>query len=271
VTARAEGHPIPVRHPSEIRDSPDAIERVLVATPLGSRVPLAQLARVRIVSGPAMIRNEGGFRAGYVFVDLSTSDLGGWVERAKAAVERRVDLPPGHHLVWSGQWESLVRVRERLAVVVPVTLVLITMLLWANTRSGFKTGLVLAIVPFSAVGAILLFWALGYNVSIAAWVGMIALAGLDAETAVFMLLFLDLSWKEAGESGRLRTVAEMDEAIVHGAVKRIRPKLMTVATAFFGLQHRSDGESALFYGGVAYLLVELFGRFRMDDGLVGGT
>jgi Cu(I)/Ag(I) efflux system membrane protein CusA/SilA len=182
-----------------------------------------------------MVRNENGFRAGYVFVDLATSDVGGWVERAKAQVATEVKLPPGYLLLWSGQWENLVRVRERLKVVIPITLALITLLLYANTRSGFKTALVLAIVPFSAIGAVALFWALGYNVSIAAWVGMIALAGLDAETAVFMLLFLDLSWKQARDDGQLRTLAQVDDTIVHGAVKRVRPKLMTVATAFFGL------------------------------------
>jgi len=230
-----ERYPIQVRYPRELRDSPEALERVLVATPLGQQVPLGQLARITLVSGPAMVRNENGFRAGYVFVDLSTSDVGGWVERAKRTVEASVKLPPGYLLQWSGQWENMVRVRERLKVVIPVTLLLIALLLYANTGSGFKTGLVLAIVPFSAIGAVLLFWALGFNVSIAAWVGMIALAGLDAETAVFMLLFLDLSWKEAGEAGRLGSSAERDEALVHGAVKRIRPKLMTVATAFFGL------------------------------------
>ncbi len=235
VVAGRERYPIQVRYARELRDSPEAIERVLVATRTGANVPLGQVASVRLVQGPAMIRNENGFRAGYVFVDLATSDIGGWVERAKAEVVARVVLPPGYLLLWSGQWENMVRVRERLQIVVPITIALIALLLYANTKSGFKTMLVLAIVPCSAVGAILLFWALGYNVSIAAWVGMIALLGLDAETAVFMLLFLDLAWKEAGERGALTTVAQWDEAIVHGAVKRVRPKLMTVAAAFFGL------------------------------------
>ncbi|HEX9800766.1 MAG TPA: efflux RND transporter permease subunit [Thermoanaerobaculia bacterium] len=235
VVAGRERYPVQIRYPRELRDSPEALERILITAPSGAQVPLAQLARVEVVSGPAMVRNENGFRAGYVFVDLATSDVGGWVERAKAQVATEVKLPPGYLLLWSGQWENLVRVRERLKVVIPITLALITLLLYANTRSGFKTALVLAIVPFSAIGAVALFWALGYNVSIAAWVGMIALAGLDAETAVFMLLFLDLSWKQARDDGQLRTLAQVDDTIVHGAVKRVRPKLMTVATAFFGL------------------------------------
>jgi Cu(I)/Ag(I) efflux system membrane protein CusA/SilA len=235
VVAGRERYPIQVRYPRELRDSPEAIARVLVMAPGGVRVPLAQLAAIRLAQGPAMIRNENGFRAGYVFVDLSTSDVGGWVEQAKAEVAQRVALPPGYLLIWSGQWENMVRVRERLQLVIPLTLALIALLLYANTKSGFKTMLVLAVVPASAVGAILLFWLLGYNVSIAAWVGMIALLGLDAETAVFMLLFLDLSWDEARRGGGPRTMAEVDEALVHGAVKRVRPKLMTVACAFFGL------------------------------------
>ncbi len=235
VVAGRERYSIQVRYPRELRDSPEAIERVLIVAPGGARVPLAQVAAVRLVQGPAMIRNENGFRAGYVFVDLSTSDVGGWVDDAKAEVGRRVRIPPGYMLIWSGQWENMVRVRERLQLVIPLTIGLIALLLYANTRSAFKTMLVLAIVPASAVGAILLFWALGYNVSIAAWVGMIALLGLDAETAVFMLLFLDLSWDEARRGGGPRSMAEVDEALVHGAVKRVRPKLMTVACAFFGL------------------------------------
>jgi Cu(I)/Ag(I) efflux system membrane protein CusA/SilA len=235
VIAGRERYPIQVRYPRELRDSAEAIERVLIATPAGARVPLAQVARVELASGPSMIRSEGGFRAGYVFVDLDTSDIGGWVERARSEVARSVTLPSGYLLVWSGQWENMVRVRERLKLVVPGTLFLIVLLLYANTKSGFKTLLVLAVVPASAVGAILLFWALGYNVSIAAWVGMIALLGLDAETAVFMLLFLDLAWREGREKGALGSLAAVDDVIVHGAVKRVRPKLMTVACAFFGL------------------------------------
>jgi copper/silver efflux system protein len=235
VISGRERYPVQLRYPRELRDSPEALERILILAPSGAQVPLAHLARIEIVAGPAMVRNEDGFRAGYVFVDLATSDVGGWVERARDHVAAEVAMPPGYLLVWSGQWENMVRVRERLKVVIPITLVLISLLLYANTGSGFKTVLVLACIPFSAVGALLLFWALGYNVSIAAWVGMIALLGLDAETAVFMLLFLDLKWEEARRRGALRTVAEIDDAIVQGAVKRIRPKLMTVATAFFGL------------------------------------
>ena len=182
-----------------------------------------------------MVRDENGFLAGYVYVDIAGRDIGRYVEDAKRIVRDRVPLPPGYVLQWSGQYENMLRVRERLKLVVPVTLALIFVLLYMNTRSAFKALVVLLAVPFSAVGAIALFHLLGYNVSIAAWVGMIALLGLDAETGVFMLLFLDLSYDEAKRDGKLRNVAELDAAILHGAVKRARPKMMTVAAAFMGL------------------------------------
>jgi Cu(I)/Ag(I) efflux system membrane protein CusA/SilA len=144
-------------------------------------------------------------------------------------------LPDGYSLTWSGQYENMLRVKDRLRVILPLTLVLIFGLLYLNTRSSFKAALVMLAVPFSAVGAVWLLWFLGYNVSIAVWVGMIALMGLDAETGVFMLLFLDLSHDEARKAGRLRTSGDLVEAIIHGAVKRVRPKAMTVCAAFIGL------------------------------------
>ncbi|HYN23225.1 MAG TPA: CusA/CzcA family heavy metal efflux RND transporter [Thermoanaerobaculia bacterium] len=238
VTTTIEGrarYPVNVRYPRELRDDADRLDRVLVDTPTGARVPLAQVADVQITQGPAMIRDENGFLAGYVYVDVESRDIGGYVEEAKKAVLQSLDLPAGYSLQWSGQYENMVRVRERLKIVVPVTLALIFALLYLNTRSGFKALVVMLAVPFSAIGAIWLFYFLGYNVSIAAWVGMIALLGLDAETGVFMLLFLDLSYDEAKREGRLRSREDLDEAIVHGAVKRVRPKMMTVCAAFMGL------------------------------------
>lgn len=238
VTTTIEGrarYPVNVRYPRELRDDPERLARVLVATPTATQVPLGQLAEVRLVQGPSMLRDENGFLAGYVYVDLAGRDIGGYVEDAKRAVAAAIELPAGYSLTWSGQYENMIRVRERLQVVVPITLVLIFALLYANTRSAFKSMVVMLAVPFSAIGAIWLFWLLGYNVSIAAWVGMIALLGLDAETGVFMLLFLDLAWDDAKARGQLRHARDADEAIVHGAVKRVRPKLMTVAAAFMGL------------------------------------
>ena len=237
VTTTVEGRarfPVNVRYPRELRDDLDRLGRVLVATPSGAQVPLSQVATIRKVEGPSMIRNENGLLAGYVYVDTAESDIGGFVERAKEAV-KQVPMKPGYSVEWSGQYENMQRVRERLKVVVPITIFTIFFLLYLNTGSGIKASIVMLAVPFSVVGAVGLMYLLDYNVSIAAWVGMIALMGLDAETGVFMLLFLDLSYAEAKASGRLNTIADLHEAIIHGAVKRVRPKLMTVAAAMMGL------------------------------------
>jgi Cu(I)/Ag(I) efflux system membrane protein CusA/SilA len=238
VTTTVEGrerYTVAVRYARDFRDDLDALARVLVPTPSGAQVPMGRLARLRTVEGPSMIRNESGQLAGYVFVDMAGRDLGGYVTEAKELLRRELVLPPGYTLVWSGQYENLARVRERLTVVVPLTLALITLLLYLNTKSGVKTAIVLTAVPFSLIGAVWLLWALDYNLSIAVWVGMIALMGLDAETGVFMLLYLDLAYDERKRAGTLHTRADLDEAIVHGAVKRVRPKLMTVVAAFMGL------------------------------------
>jgi Cu(I)/Ag(I) efflux system membrane protein CusA/SilA len=182
-----------------------------------------------------MIRNENGQLAGYVFVDMAGRDLGGYVTEAKELLRRDLTLPTGYTLVWSGQYENMARVRERLLVVVPLTIALIALLLYLNTRAGVKTAIVLTAVPFSLIGAVWLLWALGCNLSIAVWVGMIALMGLDAETGVFMLLYLDLAYDERVRAGTMRTTHDLEDAVVHGAVKRVRPELMTVVAAFMGL------------------------------------
>ncbi len=238
ITTTIEGrerYPVNLRYPRELRDDITRLRRVLVPTRTGAQIPLAQLADIELVQGPSMLRNENGFLAGYVYVDITGRDIGGYVEEAKQKVRDALSLPTGYVLQWSGQYENMLRVREHLKLIVPITLALIFVLLYANTQSAFKAILVMLAVPFSAIGAIWLFYFLDYNVSIAAWVGMIALLGLDAETGVFMLLFLDLSYDDARRRGRLRTRAELDEAIVHGAVKRARPKIMTVCSAFMGL------------------------------------
>jgi copper/silver efflux system protein len=264
ITTTIEGrerYSINLRYPRDLRAHLDQLQRVLVtartpgnspgaaAGPAGGmpqgaqtggspgvvQVPLAELAAVTLVNGPAMIRDENGMLAGYVYVDIAGRDVGGYVTDAKKAVADQLTLPTGYSLTWSGQYENMMRVRERLKVVVPVTVLLIFLLLYMNTKSAFKALVVMLAVPFSVVGAVWLMYLLGYNISIAAWVGMIALMGLDAETGVFMLLFLDLSYEEARAKGLLRNVFDLHEAIVHGAVKRIRPKLMTVAAASMGL------------------------------------
>ncbi len=238
ITTTVEGrerYSVNLRYPRELRDNLDGLARVLVPTPSGAQIPLAQIADIRMTTGPAMIRNEDGMLAGYVYVDITGTDVGGYVEQAKALIERAVAIPSGYRLQWSGQYESMLRVRERLKVVVPITIFIIFVLLYMNTRSVVKSGIVMLAVPFSIIGAVWLLWLLDYNVSVATWVGMIALMGLDAETGVFMLLFLDLSYHDAVRQGKMRTRQDLREAIIDGAVKRIRPKAMTVAAAFMGL------------------------------------
>ncbi len=230
-----ERYTINLRYDRDFRSDLDALARVKVSTPGGVHVPMGEVAEIVLNRGPAMIRNENGMLVGYVYVNVAGRDVGGYVEEAKRAVRQELKLPVGYSLAWSGQYESMLRVRERLKLVVPATLALIFLLLYLNTRSAFKASVVMLAVPFSLVGAVWLLYGLGYNLSIAVWVGMIALMGLDAETGVFMLLFLDLSYEEAKREGRLQTLPDLHEAIIHGAVKRIRPKLMTVAAASMGL------------------------------------
>jgi Cu(I)/Ag(I) efflux system membrane protein CusA/SilA len=230
-----ERYTIIVRYAREMRDSLERLQRVLVPTMSGAQIPLAQIADIRMTTGPAMIRNENGMLAGYVYVDIAGRDIGGYVEEARRAVLAQVEIPTGYSVVWSGQYENMLRVRERLKIVVPITLFLIIVLLYLNTKSAVKTAIVMLAVPFSLIGAVWLLYFLGYNISIAVWVGMIALMGLDAETGVFMLLFLDLSYDDAVRAGKMKTREDLREAIIHGAVKRIRPKMMTVTAAFMGL------------------------------------
>ena len=233
-----ERYGINVRYARDDRDDLQSLRRVLLPLPSGGgQIPMEEIADVVLTQGPSMIRDENGLLAGYVYVDFDTSkiDVGHFVTQAKAAVEATVIVPTGYSMVWSGQYENMMRVKERLQLILPLTLLLIFGLLYMNTKSAFKTSVVMLAVPFSAVGAVWLLAALDYNVSIAVWVGMIALMGLDAETGVFMLLFLDLSHDEARQRGALNTEHDLVEAIIHGAVKRVRPKAMTVCAAMLGL------------------------------------
>ena len=234
-----ERYGINVRYARDYREDLSSLRRVLLPLPGGQgQIPMEEIADVVLAQGPSMIRDENGLLAGYVYVDFDTSkiDVG---ELRRPRRRRRSppgsQLPTGYSMVWSGQYENMLRVKERLKLIIPLTLVLIFGLLYMNTKSSFKAALVMAAVPFSAIGAVWLLWALGYNISIAVWVGMIALMGLDAETGVFMLLFLDLSHDEYKAKGLLHTRRDLVEAIVHGAVKRVRPKAMTVFAAMIGL------------------------------------
>jgi Cu(I)/Ag(I) efflux system membrane protein CusA/SilA len=239
VTTTVEGrerYPVNVRYYRDFRSDTTALRRVLVPA-MGGRVqvPVSQLADIRVAAGPSMYRDEDGMLSGYVYVDLAGRDVGGYVEEARKLLRDKLALPPGYSVSWSGQYEAMERVKNRLFVVVPLTLFLVVLLLYANTRSPAKTLIILLAVPFSAVGAFWLLYLLGYNMSVGAWVGLIALLGVDAETGVFMLLYLDIAYEQARREGRLRSLADLREAILHGAVRRIRPKFMTVATMFMGL------------------------------------
>jgi copper/silver efflux system protein len=225
---------ISVRYAREFRDTPELLAQALVATPGGAQVPLSQVADVRFVQGPPMVRSEDGKLVAYVFVDTDRP-IAEYVQDAKAAVDREVGRPAGVRLGWSGQFTYFERATEKLKLVVPLTLLIVVVLLYFSTRSLVETGIVLLAVPFSLIGAVWLLFALDYNLSIAVWVGLIALAGVDAETGVVMLLYLTLSHRRAQEAGRLRTWGQLTDAIVEGAAQRIRPKLMTMLTTMIGL------------------------------------
>jgi Cu(I)/Ag(I) efflux system membrane protein CusA/SilA len=238
VTTMIEGrarYPVNVRYARDFRDNLQKLKGILIQTEMGVQVPLSEVADIRMTEGPSMIRNENGMLAGYVYVDIAGVDIGRYVASAKEAVRRQLQIPEGYQLVWSGQYENMFRVKQRLKVVLPLTLFLIAFLLYLNTKSLVKTGIVLLAVPFSLIGAVWLLHLLGYHLSIAVWVGMIALMGLDAETGVFMLLYLDLAYADAVKQGKMKTKEDLHEAIIHGAVKRVRPKMMTVMSAFIGL------------------------------------
>ena len=230
-----ERYRVNVRYQRDFRSDLGALARIPVPAGNERQVPLSDLAQISIASGPAMIRIENGLLTGYVYVDVAGRDAGSYVSEANQLLRDQLKLPTGYSISWSGQYEVMERVKERLKLVVPVTLLLICLLLYMNTRSLPKTIIVLLAVPFSAVGAIWFLYLAGYNMSVAVWVGLIALLGIDAETGVFMLLYLELSFEEAKREGRLQSLSQLREAIVHGAAKRLRPKFMTFATTCIGL------------------------------------
>jgi len=260
-------YPVNVRYPRELRENERELEHVLIMAPNGAMIPLGAVASITRMEGPGMIRNENGQLAGYVSVDVAGRDVGGYVEEAQKIVNQGLKMPTGYSLIWSGQFEDMVRVKERLKMVIPLTLALIWALIFINTGSAAKTAIILMAVPFSLIGAVWLLWILGYNLSVAVAVGMIALAGLDAETGIFMLLYLDLAHDKARSEGTLTTVADLKGAIVQGAVKRVRPKVMTVACAFVGLLPImfSSGEGADVMKRIAAPMVGgLFSSFALE-------
>ena len=205
-----------------------------------AQIPLDQIAKVRVVAAPMGIKSEGAVPNAWIYVDVQGADIGSYVRAAQKtigdAIQRgEIKLPPGYSIFWSGQYEYMLRAQQRLLIVVPLTLLIIIFIIYLNTKSWIKTAIVLLAVPFSLVGAFWLLHLAGYNLSVAVWVGIIALAGLDAETGVVMLLYLDLAFDESKRTGRLHTTTDLRDAIYHGAVKRVRPKAMTAAVIIAGL------------------------------------
>ena len=230
-----ERYPINVRYARDLRNDPQSIRQVLVPTPDGAQIPLGELASIKINPGPPMIKSENSRRTAWVYVDMTGRDIGSFIANAQKAIAQNLQLPAGYTLLWSGQFEQIQEANQRLKWAIPLTLIIIVMLLYAATASWFRVCVVLLAVPFSLVGAVWLLWLLDYHLSLAVWVGMIALAGLDAETGLIMLLYLDNSFERFKAEGKMRNENDLWQAVHDGAVKRIRPKTMTVAAAFIGL------------------------------------
>jgi Cu(I)/Ag(I) efflux system membrane protein CusA/SilA len=234
-----ERYPINLRYPQDFRNSLQALRQLPIVTPTGASVTLQDVARVEIADGPAMIRSENARPSGWVFIDMQGRDLGGFVGEAKQRIGAELKLPPGYSLGWSGQYEYLERAVARLKVVLPLTLGIIVLLLYLNFRNTRDVLLILGALPFALVGGVWLLYLLGYDLSIAAAVGFIALAGVAAETGVVMVMYLEQAWTErrrkAEAEARQPTREELREAIVEGALLRLRPKLMTVITIIVGL------------------------------------
>jgi len=230
-----ERYPINIRYQRDYRNDLPALRRVLVPLKNGTHIPISQVAAIKLVKGPPAIKSENARRTAWVYVDIKDIDVGSYVKNARKAVAEKIKLPPGYSIVWSGQFEYMEKARERLTVVIPMTVLVIFLIIYLNTRSLVKTAIVFLAVPFSLVGAFWFLYLLGYNTSVAVWVGLIALAGLDAETGVVMLLYLDLAHEKWRKQGRMRTKKDLAQAIHHGAVKRIRPKIMTICVIIAGL------------------------------------
>jgi Cu(I)/Ag(I) efflux system membrane protein CusA/SilA len=234
-----ERYAVILRFARDYRDSPEALREIPVATAGGAQIPLGQLARIELARAPMGIKSEGAVPNAWVYVDVKNTDLGTYVRAAQQTVrdaiaQGKLRVPSGYNIFWSGQYEYMQRAQQRLQIVVPLTLAIILLIIYLNTGSAIKTAIVMLAVPFSLVGAFGLLYLCGYNLSVAVWIGIIALAGLDAETGVVMLLYLDLAYEEWRKKGQL-TLAGLRDAIYHGAVKRVRPKAMTAAVIVAGL------------------------------------
>ncbi len=230
-----ERYPVNIRYGRELRNDIEKLKRVLVPTMGGAQVPLVQLADIKVTRGPGMIQSEGGSLTAAVTLGIEGSDYGGYVARANRAIAEKVKIPAGYRIQWSGQYEYMENVKAKLFYVIPLTLLIIIVLIYLNTESLTKTTIVLLAVPFSLVGTVWFLYFLGYHMSTAVWVGVIALAGLDAETGIVMLLYLDLSYNRWHQEGRINALQDIEDSVMEGAVKRIRPKIMTVSVILAGL------------------------------------
>src|SRR5881296_686903 len=238
ITTTVEGrerYPVNTRYARDFRQDIDALKRVLVPTPTGAQVPISLLTDIRYKTGPPEVRSEDGKPVGFVFVDITSSDIDGYVRAASQRIAQTIQFPAGYYIQWAGQFQYLQEALQRLKIVVPFTLLIIFLLIYISTRSVIRTLIVLLTVPFSLIGAFWLLWLLGYNMSVAVWVGLISLAGIDAETGVVMLLYLDHAWEKFRAAGRMNSMRDLHDAVMEGAVQRIRPKIMTVCAILFGL------------------------------------
>jgi len=230
-----ERYSVLVRYPRALRDNPEQVRNVLVATPSGAQVALSELASIAVVKGPVLIKSENAYLNNIVYVDVEGRDIGSYVGDAKKVLAEKLTLPPGYRLEWSGQYESLERASKKLGVVIPITLAIIFGLLYFNFRSVTESAIVMLSLPFALVGGVWLMWLLHYNMSVAVAIGFIALAGVAAETGVIMLIYLDQAYHERDARGELSNRGDVDAAVEHGAVERVRPKLMTVTAITAGL------------------------------------
>jgi Cu(I)/Ag(I) efflux system membrane protein CusA/SilA len=238
VTNTVEGlerYTVNLRYSRELRDNLESLKRVLIPTPTGEQIPMTQVATITPRKGPMVVRSEDARPNAWVYVDIKDIDVGTYVQNAKKTVAEKIKMPPGYNIIWSGEYEYMQRAQQRLMYVIPMTLFIIFVIIYMNTRSVTKVAIVFLAVPFSLVGTFWFLYFLGYNLSIAVWVGIIALAGLDAETGVVMLLYLDHAYDEWKQKGIMRGMKDLKEAIHHGAVKRVRPKIMTASVIIAGL------------------------------------
>ena len=235
-----ERYTVNLRYDRDFRENLEALKQIVIPTPTGAQIPLGQLAEIKVVRAPMGIKSEDAIPNAWIYIDVQGIDIGTYVQMAQRAVREaiaggKIQLPSGYSIFWSGQYEYMLRAKQRLAIVIPLTLLIIVLIIYLNTKSAIKTSIVMLAVPFSLVGAFWMIYLLGFNLSVAVWVGIIALAGLDAETGVVMLLYLDLAYEQWIKNGKMSTATDLRDAIYHGAVKRVRPKAMTAAVIIAGL------------------------------------